>query len=60
MALPYRDAIHDWTFNIALPWWAANGVDREHGGYVEQVTPDGRDAGVAFCPSSDNLRPVAA
>ncbi len=48
MALPYRDAIHDWTFNIALPWWAANGVDREHGGYVEQVTPDGRDAGVAF------------
>ena len=48
MAFPYRDAIHDWTFNVALPWWAANGVDRKHGGYVEQVTPDGRDAGIAF------------
>lgn len=48
MAFPHRDAIHDWMFNEALPWWAANGVDREHGGYVEQVTPDGRDAGIAF------------
>lgn len=32
----------------ALPWWAANGVDRTNGGYVEQMTMDGRDAGVAF------------
>jgi mannose/cellobiose epimerase-like protein (N-acyl-D-glucosamine 2-epimerase family) len=35
-------------FNAALPWWAANGVDREDGGYVEQVTPEGVDAGIAF------------
>ncbi len=48
MALPHRDAIHDWIFKSALPWWAANGVDRANGGYVEQVTPDGRDAGIAF------------
>jgi mannose/cellobiose epimerase-like protein (N-acyl-D-glucosamine 2-epimerase family) len=32
----------------ALPWWAANGVDRVHGGYVEQLTMDGRDAGADF------------
>ena len=48
MALPHSQAIRDWMFDIALPWWAANGVDREHGGYVEQITPDGRDAGIAF------------
>lgn len=48
MKLPHRDAIHDWIFNIALPWWAAHGVDRADGGYVEQVTPDGRDVGIAF------------
>ena len=48
MALPYSDAIRDWIFNAALPLWATNGVDRAHGGYVEQLTPDGRDAGVAF------------
>lgn len=48
MKLPHRDAIHDWISNIALPWWAAHGVDRADGGYVEQVTPDGRDVGIAF------------
>lgn len=29
-------------------WWAANGVDRAKGGFVEQMTLDGRGAGVAF------------
>lgn len=48
MALPYRDTIHNWVLNTALPWWAEHGVDRESGGYVEQVTPDGRDAQIAF------------
>lgn len=48
MKLPHRNAIHDWIFNIALPWWAAHGVDRADGGYVEQVTPGGRDVGIAF------------
>lgn len=35
-------------FTAALPWWAANGLDRKHGGYVEQMTLDGRDAAVPF------------
>ena len=48
MAHSYRETIHDWMFNAALPWWAANGVDRANGGFVEQVTPDGADAGIAF------------
>ena len=48
MALPHSQTIKNWMFNDALPWWAANGVDRRDGGYVEQVTPDGADAGVAF------------
>ncbi len=48
MALPLRDTIHRWMFQAALPWWAANGIDRANGGYVEQMTMDGRDAAVAF------------
>jgi mannose/cellobiose epimerase-like protein (N-acyl-D-glucosamine 2-epimerase family) len=48
LKLPHRDAIHDWIFSSALPWWAAHGVDRADGGFVEQVTPDGRDVGIAF------------
>lgn len=48
MALPHSEKIRDWVFNATLPWWAANGVDRTHGGFVEQVTPDGRDANIPF------------
>lgn len=48
MALSHSQTIRDWMFNDALPWWAANGVDRKDGGYVEQVTPDGADVGIAF------------
>jgi mannose/cellobiose epimerase-like protein (N-acyl-D-glucosamine 2-epimerase family) len=46
--LPHRDAIHHWIFTAALPWWAANGLDLAHGGYVEQMTLHGKDAGVPF------------
>jgi mannose/cellobiose epimerase-like protein (N-acyl-D-glucosamine 2-epimerase family) len=35
-------------FDKALPFWAANGIDTVHGGVVEQLTLDGRDAGAAF------------
>jgi len=35
-------------FRAALPWWAANGLDLTNGGYVEQMTMDGRDAAVPF------------
>jgi N-acylglucosamine 2-epimerase/mannose-6-phosphate isomerase len=48
LALPHSTAIHDWIFKAALPWWAARGVDRVNGGYVEQLTQDGQDAGIAF------------
>jgi len=41
-------AIRRWMFDIALPWWARNGVDRTHGGFIEQVTFAGEDAGIAF------------
>jgi mannose/cellobiose epimerase-like protein (N-acyl-D-glucosamine 2-epimerase family) len=43
-----REAVRSWLFDQALPFWAAHGFDREHGGYVEQLTLDGRDAGVDF------------
>ena len=48
MAISSREKIHDWMFKAALPWWAANGIDRANGGFVEQVTPEGADAGIAF------------
>lgn len=48
MAFSHSGQIHDWMFNAALPWWAEHGVDRVNGGFVEQVTPDGADAGIAF------------
>ena len=48
MLLPNRDAIKSWMFEAALPWWAANGLDTANGGYVEQMTLDGRDAGIPF------------
>ena len=48
MPLPNRDAIHRWMFQSALPWWAAHGLDRTHGGYVEQMTMSGHDAAAAF------------
>ena len=35
-------------FDAALPWWAANGLDRVNGGYVEQMTMGGADAAVPF------------
>ena len=43
-----REAIRSWMFDQALPFWAAHGSDREHGGYVEQLTLDGRDAAIDF------------
>jgi len=41
-------AIRRWLFETALPWWAANGADRVNGGFIEQMTFAGLDAGVAF------------
>ena len=43
-----REAIRSWMFDSALPFWAAHGLDREHGGYIEQLTLDGQDAEIDF------------
>ena len=43
-----RETIRSWMFDQALPFWAAHGLDADNGGYVEQLTLDGADAGVAF------------
>jgi len=43
-----REAIRSWIFDQALPFWAAHGLDRAHGGYVEQLTLDGGDAAIDF------------
>lgn len=43
-----RETIRSWMFDLALPYWANHGLDLDHGGYVEQLTFDGRDAGVNF------------
>jgi N-acylglucosamine 2-epimerase/mannose-6-phosphate isomerase len=60
LVLPQSDAIRKWVFDVALPWWAANGVDRGNGGYVEQVTPDGRDAAIAFKRTRVTARQIYA
>jgi len=41
-------AVRDWVFEQALPFWARNGIDRIHGGYIEQLRPDGTDRAVDF------------
>lgn len=46
--LKTREAIRSWIFEKALPHWAQYGVDFVHGGFVEQMNFEGRDAGLAF------------
>ena len=55
-----REAIRSWMFDQALPFWAAHGLDREHGGYVEQLNLDGSDASVDFNPSVVQLTMTAS
>ncbi len=38
--IPYS-AVRAWVFRDALPFWAEHGVDRAHGGFLEEVSPDG-------------------
>jgi mannose/cellobiose epimerase-like protein (N-acyl-D-glucosamine 2-epimerase family) len=40
--------VHDWTFQTALPFWGEHGIDRQYGGYHEQLTFEGFSAGVGF------------
>lgn len=39
-------AIRDWIFRDALPLWAERGPDRVHGGFLEELSPEG---GVTAC-----------
>lgn len=43
-----RESIRSWMFDQALPFWATHGLDLDNGGYVEQLTLAGQDAGVDF------------
>ncbi|MDZ4761758.1 MAG: AGE family epimerase/isomerase [Alphaproteobacteria bacterium] len=45
---PRYNEVRRWMFDIALPFWARHGVDRMHGGFVEALTLDGKDAGAGF------------
>lgn len=47
-ALPRFDEARRWTFDVALPYWADHGVDREWGGFVEHLSLDGRDGQASF------------
>ncbi len=47
-AISTREAIHAWMFDQALPFWSAHGIDSVRGGFIEQLTFNGQDAGVAF------------
>ena len=40
--------VRHWLFREALPYWEQHGVDRIHGGYVEQLRLDGTDPQVNF------------
>ncbi len=48
LTVHYREKIQTWLFQDALPWWAEHGLDHRDGGYVEQMTLSGRDAGGDF------------
>lgn len=48
MTLNAYDRAHFWLFEQAFPFWSAHGMDRAHGGYVEQLRLDATNADVDF------------
>jgi mannose/cellobiose epimerase-like protein (N-acyl-D-glucosamine 2-epimerase family) len=42
------DAVRAWVFQDALPFWAAHGIDRAHGGFLEEVGLDGAPTACGF------------
>jgi len=40
--------VRAWMFEDALPFWAEHGVDREFGGFLEELTFDGKPTAVDF------------
>jgi N-acylglucosamine 2-epimerase/mannose-6-phosphate isomerase len=48
MSAAVTDSVRSWLFDEALPFWAVAGIDRENGGYVEQLRLDGSNANADF------------
>ena len=42
------ESTKSWMFDQALPFWAQHGLDTQYGGYIEQLTLDGKDAEIPF------------
>jgi len=40
--------VRRWLLDEAMPFWAEKGIDRVHGGYVEELRLDGTDPAVDF------------
>ncbi|MDT8870497.1 AGE family epimerase/isomerase [Komagataeibacter rhaeticus] len=40
--------VQTWLYDHAWPYWAAHGVDRVHGGFVEYLDLAGHDGGAPF------------
>ena len=47
-AIATNAGVRSWMFDSALPFWAEHGIDRDNGGFVEQLTLDGANANVPF------------
>lgn len=45
---PVVASLRAWLMDIAFPFWTEHGVDRQHGGFTESLTLDGRDNGADF------------
>lgn len=45
--IPFAE-IRAWMFQDALPLWGTAGVDHKHGGFLEELSLDGRETDVAF------------
>jgi mannose/cellobiose epimerase-like protein (N-acyl-D-glucosamine 2-epimerase family) len=54
------DDVRAWLFDKALPLWSGAGLDRVHGGSVEALAFDGRDAGLPFKRTRVQARQVYA
>jgi mannose/cellobiose epimerase-like protein (N-acyl-D-glucosamine 2-epimerase family) len=42
------DEVRTWVFQSALPFWAEHGIDRRHGGFLEEVSFEGRPTACEF------------
>lgn len=45
--IPFAE-IRSWMFDAALPFWGSAGLDKEHGGFLEELTLDGAPADIPF------------